>query len=173
MTNLTRKNILLFLPAKDFSEEEYLTIKTSILNKGFGLFITSDCNHLCVGNNGLKVKADVSLFNIHPVNFDAFVLIGGNGMRAYWNNKALAEISKRFYETGKVLGAVCCAPVVLGNAGILEDHEVTCYPKDKKELERTGSKFTDQTIVVSGNIITAQSPQDTLEFSRILLHKIK
>ncbi len=169
---MIRKNILLFIPAYDFNEEEFLIVKSNFLKGGYNLFITSDSTNLCAGSNGLKVKADVNLYNIHAGNFDAFVLIGGNGMRSYWNNQILKSILQKFYKLNRIIGAICSAPVLLANAGILKDHKVTCYPQDKVELERSGKEFSDQPIVSCGNIITAQTPRDSLEFSRMLIHVI-
>lgn len=169
---MIKKNILLFIPAKDFNEEEFLTVKNNLLNQDYKLFLASDSNNLCIGNNGLRIKADVNLYNIHPGNFEALVLIGGNGMRSYWKNSLLILILQKFYKLKKVIGAICSAPIALANAGILADHDVTCYPQDKSELERTGIKFVDQPVVVCGNLISAQAPRDSLDFSRALIHKI-
>lgn len=172
MTDLKHKNILFFLPANDFNEEEFLLVKNTFRESSFRIFIASDSHSLCNGNNGMKVKADVNLYNVHAGNFEAFILIGGNGMRTYWNNQTLINIVRRFYESGKLIGAICSAPVLLANAGIIRQHQGTCYPGDRNEFEKAGGKYTGQPVVSCGNIVTAQCPEDALEFSRTIRHKI-
>jgi protease I len=164
------KNTLIVIPAADFNAEEFLTIKSILVKNGYKISIASDAVNLCVGSGGLRVKADMNLFNVHPNNFAALALTGGNGMRNYWSNEVLRKIVSRFFEQKIPIGAICSAPVILGNAGVLSGIRATCYPTDRKALEITGADYVDQPVVKSGRIVTAQSPQSSLEFSETLIH---
>lgn len=166
----SKKNILLFLAAKNFSDEEYLIVSKVFLKAGMNVFIVSDSNGVCAGSNGLKVKNDVKLYNVHPVNFDSFVLIGGSGMRDYWNNIFLKEIINKFIVKEKVLGAICSAPVIFARMGLLNDKNATCYFEDIKELEKSGAKYVDQDVVVNGNIVTGQGPQSAARFAQSVIN---
>ncbi|VAX27571.1 hypothetical protein MNBD_IGNAVI01-2471, partial [hydrothermal vent metagenome] len=123
------------MPAKDFNSEEYLMTKKTFEKNGFKVFISSDAYSLCQGDNGIKVKADVSIFNIHASNFLAVIFIGGDGVRKYWDNVSFHKIANSFAQSGKVVAAICAAPVILQRAGLLNNKNATCYPSDKKELE--------------------------------------
>lgn len=161
--NHKKNSVLIFLPAKDFNEQEYLIISNQLLKSNYKIFIASDSPFICVGSNGLKVKNDVQLYNVHHENFFGFVLIGGNGVRQYWNNKLLQNIAKKFYENKKVIGAICAAPIVLAKAGLIKE-KATCFIDDKKELEREGIEFQNSPVFVENKIITAQNPQASGDF---------
>ena len=167
---LVNKSLLIILPATDFNEEEYLTIKNILEISGFRLFIASDAHSLCVGNNNLKVRADVSFFNIHETNFAGIIFIGGNGVRNYWDNKTLHLIAKKFFEKKKMVAAICNAPVLLAKAGILAGKDATCYPDDKRELEKEGINYVDIPVVIQRNVITAQQPSSSNDFANSIVN---
>jgi 4-methyl-5(b-hydroxyethyl)-thiazole monophosphate biosynthesis len=164
----TQRSILLILPASNFNEQEYLTVKNLLGKKGFNIFIASDANSLCIGSNGLRVKADVNFYNMHVQNFAAVVFIGGEGVRNYWDNLLLHKIAIDFNKEKKIVAAICSAPIILSNAGILSERNVTCYPADKKEIEKKQTTYKDEPVVVCGNIITAQSPAASSEFANLI-----
>ncbi len=168
---MIKKSVLLIIPSKNFNEEEFLIIKTAIEKAEVNVFIASDSNFLCIGSNGLKIKSDVQFYNIHESNFAGLILIGGSGMREYWNNKVIQSVSKRFALSKKPVGAICSAPVILARAGLLSDG-ATCYPDDKVELEREGVNYEDIAVVAKKNIITAKNPASSNEFVKAFLYEL-
>lgn len=166
---MINKSILLVLPAKDFNEEEFLTVKNAFEKKGMNIFIASDSNGLCTGKSGLKVKADINFYNIHESNFAALVFIGGSGVKDYWNNSILHKTSQKFFNSKKPVAAICSAPVILAKAGLLKGLASTCYADDKKELERTGAEYKDMPVVVRKKIVTAQNAQAANDFSEAVI----
>lgn len=170
--NLIKKSILLVLAAQEFNEDEYLVTKTILENAGFKIFIASDANSLCVGSRGLKVRPDVSFFNMRENNFAAVVIIGGKGIKNYWNNDQLHGLVNKFNKSDKLIAAICSAPVVLSRAGLLDEKEATCYKADQKELERDNAIFIDQPVVFRKNIITAQDASAAKEFATIIIERL-
>ncbi len=164
-----QRSILLILPASNFNEQEFLTVKNVLGRKNFNIFIASDAHTLCIGSDGLRVRADVNLYNMHVQNFAAVVYIGGEGVRNYWNNLLLQKIASDFNKANKIVAAICSAPIILAKAGVLSDRDVTCYPADKKEIEKTKLSYKDKPVVVCGNIITAQSPEASSEFANVIV----
>lgn len=165
------KSVLLFLPAQNFNEHEFLIVSNTLNSAGLKVFIASDASFLCIGSNGLKVKNDVQLFNVHESNFAGFIIIGGSGTREYWNNLTLQNIAKRFVLNKKPVGALCCAPIILAKAGVLTE-PATCFVDDKKALEREGVAFVNSSVVKRQNIITGQDPASSGEFIKIFLHEL-
>jgi protease I len=168
---LIKKSVLLIIPAQNFNEEEYLIITGALERSGIKIFIASDSNFLCVGSNGMKVKNDVQLYNIHESNFDGLILVGGNGMRNYWSNKAIHSTAGKFAKSKKTIGAICSAPIILAKAGLLSG-SATCHADDKKELEREGINYKDLPVVTEKNIITAQNPTSAAEFAKAFLYEL-
>lgn len=170
MTNQKKNSILIFLPAKDFNEIEYLTVKNYFVKKGKNVFITSDDHTFCSGNKELKVKSDVNFFNINEKNFDGFILIGGSGSRIYILNSMLQKIVKKFDDSRKIIGAICSAPLILASAGLLK--QATCFVEDRNELINSGVDYKDLPVIVDRNIITADGPQSAGRFAETVFHSI-
>lgn len=170
---MINKSILLVLAGTDFNEDEYLVTKTILEREGFKVFIASDAHTLCVGNRGLKVRPDVSFFNMRESNFAAIVIIGGRGIKNYWNNPQLHNLLSAFDRNNKVIAAICSAPVVLSRAGILSEKEATCYQGDIEELKRDGAEYVDKPVVFRKNIITAQDASAAQEFAQTISERLK
>lgn len=170
MQNQKKNSVLIFLPAEDFNETEYLTVKNYFVSKGKKVFITSDDHTFCSGNKRLKVKSDVSFFNINEKNFDGFILIGGQGSRNYKTNSTLQKIAVKFNDSKKTIGAICSAPLILASAGLLK--QATCFSEVRNELIASGVDYKDFPIVVDRNIVTAEGPNTAGRFSETVFHSI-
>ena len=168
---MTRNSILLILPANDFNEEEYLVSTKALEKAGVKIFIASDSNFLCIGSGGLKVKNDIQFYNMHESNFDGLIIIGGKGTRDYWNNQVLISTVQKFVKNRKPVGAICSAPIILANAGVISCC-ATCYPDDRPEIEKQGISYKDESVVSSRKIITAKDPSSTSEFIKTFLYEL-
>jgi len=173
MINPTKNSVLIFLPKKDFNEEEFTIVRKRLQKAGKQIFITSDDHSACTGSKGMKVKSDTSFYNVHVNNFGAFILIGGIGSKSYWKHEVLHKIIKKFFEAKKVIAAICSSPVILAKAGILQNRKATCYLEDKMELINTGIDYQDKNVVVDGYIVTANDSRSALQFAEAVLHLTK
>jgi protease I len=168
---LINRSVLLVLPSQNFNEEEYLIITHSLERENIKIFIVSDANSICKGENGLKVKNDMQFYNIHESNFGGLILVGGTGMRKYWDHPIVQLTAKQFVNNKKPVGAICSASIILARAGLLSGC-ATCYPDDKNELELTGISYNDSAVVITKNIITAKDPSATNEFMKEFLYAL-
>ena len=166
---MKNKNILIVLPADDFNSEEYLLTRQTFKANGINVFISSDSNSLCNADNGIKVKPDISVFNIHTSNFSAVVFIGGDGIRKYWDNILFQKIATNFYSSKKIVGAICAAPIILARVGLLNNKNATCFPADIKEFQKGNVNYMDSGVIVDGNIVTGQSSENSVEFAQTIV----
>ena len=173
MIKPTQNSFLIFLPKKDFNEEEFNIIKKRLLKAGKQVFITSDDHSVCSGSKGMKVKSDTSFYNVNVNNFAAIILIGGAGSRSYWKNEPLHKIVKKFFDSKKIVAAICSSPIILAKAGILQNKKATCYSEDKMELISAGIDYQEKNVVVDGNVVTAENAQSALQFAEAVLHLTK
>lgn len=173
MINPAKNSFLIFLPKKDFNEEEFTIVRRRLLRAGKQVFITSDDHFACIGSKGMKIKSDTSFYNVNVNNFSGLILIGGMGSRAYWKNEALHKIIKKFFDAKKTIGAICSSPVTLAKAGILQNKKATCYSEDKMELINAGIDYQDKNVVTDGNIVTAKDAYSALQFTEAVLNLTK
>jgi protease I len=170
MNETAKNSFLLFLPKKDFNEEEYTIIMRRLLKAGKQVFITSNDHSACAGSKGMKVKSDTSFYNVNVNNFTAIILIGGAGSRSYWKNEPLHKIINNFFDLNKVVAAICSSPIILAKAGILQNKKATCYSEEKMELINAGIDYQDKNVVVDGSIVTANDSRSALQFAEAVLH---
>jgi 4-methyl-5(b-hydroxyethyl)-thiazole monophosphate biosynthesis len=117
----------------------------------------------------IEVKAD-KILNDEIYDYDVVVLPGGMpGSVNLRDNIKVNEVVKDFYNKGKVVAAICAAPIVLGKIGIVEGKNVTCYPGFEDQL--VGCNYKNELVVVDGNIITGIGPAAAVPFAfEILKH---
>ena len=79
------------------------------------------------------------------------------------DNDKIIKFYQEMYNAGKLVAAICAAPIVLSKAGILEDKEVTSYPGFDKEINcKTYDK--EKAVIADKNVITAQGPAVAILF---------
>ena len=120
-------------------------------------FITSAHN--------VKIMADKKIEEINNIlDYDAIVIPGGMpGSTLLRDNKKIIEFYQTMYNSGKLVAAICAAPIVLSAAGITDDKEVTSYPGFDKEINYKNYN-SDKAVVVDKNVITAQGPAVAILF---------
>ena len=90
---------------------------------------------MVTGSHGFKIEADC-LFEEIGDDADVLFLPGGlvgtNNLKAH---RGLAEMLKAHAAAGKRLAAICAAPSVLGELGLVEGHRATCYPGFENQMK--------------------------------------
>lgn len=168
MNKHSERSVVFFIPEKNFHDLEF-TIPKSILEKnGIKVFIASENKNLATGQFDLRIKPDTYLFNLHPENFKAIVLIGGTGSKQYWKNEQLIRIIKSFANKGRILAAICSAVGILASAEFLKGKKVTCFQDDIEFIKSTGAIVTNNAVEISDNIITASGPDAAELFGKTL-----
>jgi len=73
------------------------------------------------------VKPDILIKDVNVKTFDAVVFVGGPGAEEYFHNPVALKIAQEAYKEGKVVGAICIAPRILAEAGILKGKKATVF----------------------------------------------
>lgn len=123
---------------------------------------------------GTAVKVDVTLDQAKADDYDALVLPGGqiNPDLLRINDKALKFI-KAFYDQKKVIAAVCHAPWLLIETGIIKGRKATSYKSIKTDMINAGAKWEDSEVVTDQGIITSRNPGDLEAFSKKIMEEIE
>jgi DJ-1 family protein len=166
------KKIFLFL-ANGFEEIEAIAT-VDVLRRGeIGVTTVSISDKKEVtGAHNVTVLADV-LFN--ETNFnegDMLVLPGGMPGASNLNeHEGLKQLLLKYNAEGKLITAICAAPLVLGGLGLLKDKRATCYPSFEPTL--TGATHVEDGVVVDGNITTGKGPGFTIDFALTLVQQLQ
>ena len=158
--------------AEGFEEIEAVTIVDVLRRGGVEVVLAAigESRETC-GSHGMTVVADALFSDVGDEDYDAIVLPGGGpGTERLRNSDALARRLQRQAEEGRLLCAICAAPTVLVEAGVLEPGvHVTCYPTCQMDLDRPWSPVP---VVADGNVITGQAPGSALLFGLVVLQTL-
>lgn len=113
------------------------------------------------------IKFDRTADQIKTTDYDAVFIPGGawnpDNLRA---DKDVIKFIQEFNKSGKLIAAICHAPVVLASAGILKGRKLTGYWNIQVDLKNAGGVVLEQPVVTDGNLITSRHPIDVADFSR-------
>jgi protease I len=122
---------------------------------------------------GATAEIDKDISAVDVDEYDAVVFIGGQGASVYFDDSTALAIAKDAYEKGKVVGAICIAPSILANAGVLEGKKATCFNSESSNLETQGAEYTGSDVEIDGNVITANGPAAARKFGAAVAEALK
>ena len=164
------KTIFVFL-AEGFEEIEALTPVDVMRRAGLSVQTVSIMDEQMVtGAHGVPVLADTMFAEIQPEDAEMILLPGGlPGATNLDAHDGLSRMILDFAAAEKPLAAICAAPLVLGNRGLLQGKRATCYPGFETYLQ--GSEYTAALVEKDGNIITGKGPGAAMEFAFAIVEK--
>ncbi len=119
----------------------------------------------------LRVIPDTVIDTVLADDFDMIILPGGQpGSDNLNSDTRVKELVRQFSLKGKVTAAICAAPYVLANAGVLAGKHVTSYPTYKDRLG--GGVYEDNPVVIDGNVLTSRGAGTALAFGIAIVEKL-
>ncbi|NBH13795.1 DJ-1/PfpI family protein [Lachnospiraceae bacterium] len=158
------KKIGVFL-AEGFEEIEGLTVVDILRRTGIRAETISimEGKEVC-GSHKISVIADKLFEDVDFEGLDGVVLPGGlPGTTNLGAHKGVEEIIRTFAAQGKLVAAICAAPSVLGQAGLLEGKKAACYPGFEDKL--TGAEVIYEEVAEAGNVITSRGMGTAIAFA--------
>jgi protein deglycase len=151
--------------ANGFEEIEAVNV-IDILRRGDVEVVTAGLKEgLVEGSHKIKILPDTTLDKIDYRTYDGLVLPGGApGFVNLGNDERILKMAREMDKAGKVVAAICAAPSVLIKAGVLQGRRATVSPSGKAQLEACAN-FSEERVVVDGNLVTSRSPGTALEFA--------
>jgi len=172
MPKLSGKKVAMIIASKSFRDEEFEVPREILVSNGAEVVVASSSLKEAKGTLGAKVKPDILISDLNVKDFDCIIFVGGSGSSEYWDNETALRIAKETYDDGKIIAAICIAPVTLANAGILKDKKATAYTTVLGKLKKKGAICERTGVAVDGNIVTADGPNSAQKFADIIVEKL-
>jgi 4-methyl-5(b-hydroxyethyl)-thiazole monophosphate biosynthesis len=154
--------------APGFEEIETVTVVDILRRAGARVTLAATKDGNLEGSRGIHVVPDILLEDVGIDEFDLVVLPGGQpGTSNLQKSERLRIILKTMNRKNKLIAAICAAPLVLQSAGLLKDRITTSHPSVKDEL--TEAQYSEDRVVVDGNLITSRGPGTAMEFAMQLV----
>lgn len=155
------------LLAEGFEEVEALTVSDIMRRANVKCdLVSTNKDKKVTSSHGVTLEADEILDE--SMEYDLVVLPGGiPGATNLRDDERVIKLLKKQNKEGKLIGAICAAPIVLGKAELTEGRKITSYPGYEDELPNCD--YLEDAVVVDGNMITSRGPATAMAFSYKLL----
>ena len=152
------------LLAEGFEEIEALTQTDVLRRAGIEVKNVGVTGEYVTGSHGITVKADALIEEAKNCVPEGIILPGGiPGTPNIAANKDAVELIKKVAENKGLVAAICAAPSVLGELGLLEGKKAICYPGFEDKL--TGAIVTCEKVVIDGNFITSRGAGTAMDMA--------
>jgi 4-methyl-5(b-hydroxyethyl)-thiazole monophosphate biosynthesis len=128
------------------------------------------------GGRAVVFRADARLEELGPTpqrDFDLLILPGGPGVDALradpGRSAVVGALARGFHAEGKWVAAICAAPLLLLDAGLLEGKRVTSFPGAADELRARARAYAEERVVLDGSLVTSRGAGSSEEFSLALV----
>lgn len=150
--------------AEGFEEIEGLTVVDILRRAGIAVVTISIMGKKEVyGSHNIGVLADALFEEVDFEEYEGVVLPGGMpGTTNLGSHPGVADVVKFFAKNGKLVAAICAAPSVLGQAGVLAGKKAACYPGFENKLD--GAQAVYEEVAEDGNIITSRGMGTAIPF---------
>lgn len=158
--------VAMIIAFKDFRDEELFHTQAALESLGHDTVLFSSEKGEAKGSEGGIARVYHTIEEINAEEYGAIVFVGGSGSSIYFNNETAIKIAKDAYSKGKTVAAICIAPSILANAGLLKGKRATCFSSEQANLTEKGAKHSGKSVEVDGRIITANGPAAAKNFGR-------
>lgn len=168
MDNAEARKAVLIIASCNFRDEELLETKYELEKANVDTVIASTKIGVIKGMYGAEAQAAILVNDIVVDDYDAIIFVGGSGAKEYFDSRVALNIARQAKDKGKVLAAICIAPTVLANAGVLDGVRATCFSTEKFKLKEAGAKYTGADVERDGLVITADGPRAATQFGKTI-----
>ncbi|MDO4663015.1 MAG: DJ-1/PfpI family protein [Tissierellia bacterium] len=168
------KKLLVYL-AEGFEETEAVTVIDYVRRSGAKVETVSITEDRKVkGAHDITLETDTTIDKLNLDEVDAIYLPGGQpGANNLRDNDKVIQTIQQLYKDGKLVTAICAAPIVLDKAKVIEDKKITSFPTFKEKLTNYKEYEEDKLVVEDGNIITSRGPATAIYIAMAIVEKLQ
>ncbi len=156
--------------AQGCEELEAVTITDLLVRAGVKVITAGLDDKPVIASRGMTLIPDVQLEQIRNDEFDMIVLPGGLPGADHLRDSAILQaMLKKHASADKYVAAICAAPKVLAQAGILENKIATSFPGALDALDLKNTEIKNTALEVDGKIVTSRGPGTAMDFTLKLI----
>ncbi len=121
------------------------------------------------GRSDIALQADASLTEVAEGTFDLLIVPGGPGVKSLRADGRAARLARTYAESGRLVAAICAAPTILADAGLLTEKRFTAHFSVLDELPNA---LVNERVVEDGLIITSRGAGTAVDFGLALVRRL-
>lgn len=163
--------VTVLIPLADGCEELEAVTIIDLLRRANINVVTASLGPLTVTcSRGVHLVADTELEKVIYNDFDMIILPGGlPGATNLDSDHRIHATLKRLYRSDKAVAAICAAPLVLANTGLLDGKKATCYPGALEPKDWPNTALCHDAVVVDGRVLTSRGPGTAMDFALTII----
>ncbi|MHC4461043.1 MAG: DJ-1/PfpI family protein [Planctomycetota bacterium] len=162
------KRAVLITARENFRDEELFETKRVLDAAGVETVIASSKIGPIRGMLGNIAEAGILVNQLRVDDYDTIIFVGGSGAAEYFDNPIALNIAREAAHKRKILAAICIAPTVLANAGVLKGVRVTGFLSERDKLVQAGAIYSGFPVERDGLIITSSGPLAAVPFGQAI-----
>ena len=175
MSDITNdRKVALFL-ANGCETIEALTVADLLYRAGIPCTkVSVNSTPVVVTSHNVTVVADTTIDHLNFDDYDMLVLPGG--IPGTPNLKACEPLMVqvvRLHAEGKMIAAICAAPSIFAELGLLKGVPAACNPSVEQILIDGGARLEKKNAVTAGNIITSRAMGTAIPFGLAIVEHYK
>jgi 4-methyl-5(b-hydroxyethyl)-thiazole monophosphate biosynthesis len=157
--------------AEGFEEIEAVAVIDILRRAGVHVTVAGVGETSVTGSHGIRVGCDARIEDCDAAGADAIVLPGGMpGTVNLGQNPHVTAALTRLAADGKLVAAICAAPTVLNNEGLLEGRRATSHPAHADDMNRCC--YLENSVVVDGNLVTSRGAGTAIPFAAEIVARL-
>ena len=159
--------------ANGFEEIEAITVIDLLRRADINVVVAALHDKNVTGSHGITVIADELLDDALAKDFDMVVLPGGQpGTDNLEADKRVRDLLVVLANSGKFTAAICAAPKILAAVGLLQGKTATSFPGCISPETTSGLRYSEDSVVQDGKVITSRGPGTAMEFALVIIEKL-
>ncbi len=163
------KKVLLVIASQNFQPVEYEVTRRVLEDADIEVLAASDEPGDAVATNDTATRVDVVLKDVDAQKYDGIFFIGGGGALEHLDTQESNRVLNEAMVHQVPYGAICISPRILAKAHVLIGKKATGWDLDNELADifaQNNVQYVRESVVVDGNVITANGPQAAEEFGR-------
>src|SRR3954469_4673421 len=120
-----------------------------------------------------EIDVDKAVEEADASDYDALMIPGGVGNPDQLRgDENMVSFVRSFFEQAKPVAAICHAPWVLVEAGVVRDRKLTSWPTLQTDLRNAGATWVDEEVVVDQGLVSSRKPDDLPAFCSKLVEEL-
>lgn len=175
---LSGVRVALLISPRGTEDPEFTSPRSALTGAGASVtVISTESGEATTVNNDLDTgstyEVDRSIDGVDAVDFDAVVIPGGTvGADTLRASEAVVGFVKEILGAGKPIAAICHAPWVLVEAGVVDGMKLTSFPSLSTDIANAGGTWVDQEVCVDGGLISSRTPDDLPAFNQAIINHL-